>query len=312
MALLSIIIPVYKTEPYLTQCLDSCIEQIGDGVEIIIVNDGSPDNSQSIIDCYCARYDYIRCLIQPNQGLSSARNRGLDLAQGEYVWFIDSDDWIAPHALKSIMEAISTKPDVVSIKRNSASAKASTPPEPSRCSGKELLLKGRFEHGAVFYICRRSFLEREALRFRIGIYHEDSELIPRLLYLAERVFSTEQPLYNVRENPTSITRTTNPKKSYDLVTVAESLWRFRSESVKEPRFRQVFDKIVAIVVNSAFCNITRSDKCEQRAFNVHVGQHKEILKPLLYSDIKYKIEYILWQLFPNRRVEIYALLKRLG
>ena len=91
---LSIIIPVYKTEQYLHRCLSSILDQDVDKslYEVLVVNDGSPDNSQAIIDEYCAKYDNVSCLVQTNQGQSVSRNRGVELARGEYIWFLDSDD----------------------------------------------------------------------------------------------------------------------------------------------------------------------------------------------------------------------------
>lgn len=94
---LSIIIPVYNVERYLRQCLESCLSQDvpKSQYEVIIVNDGSPDNSQAIIDEYSSKYDNVRVLKKKNGGLSSARNAGLNIASGDYIWFVDSDDWVA-------------------------------------------------------------------------------------------------------------------------------------------------------------------------------------------------------------------------
>ena len=92
---LSIIIPVYNVEQYLEQCLQSITKQITDFVEIIIINDGSPDNSALIIDNYKNRFtNQIVSVTQKNQGLSATRNNGIDLAKVDYIWFVDGDDWI--------------------------------------------------------------------------------------------------------------------------------------------------------------------------------------------------------------------------
>lgn len=92
---LSIIVPVYNVEKYLAQCLDSLVGQTVEDYEIIVVNDGSPDNSQRIIDDYAARYPgLIVPMIKENGGLSSARNLGMNVAKGEFIGFVDSDDWV--------------------------------------------------------------------------------------------------------------------------------------------------------------------------------------------------------------------------
>lgn len=102
----SIIIPVYNVERYLRQCLDSCLDQDipKSEYEIIIVNDGSPDNSQVIINEYALLYDNICVINKSNGGLSTARNAGLSIAKGNFIWFVDSDDSIVSNSLKYIYD----------------------------------------------------------------------------------------------------------------------------------------------------------------------------------------------------------------
>lgn len=104
--ILSLIVPVYKTEKYLRECLDSIVKQIGPKVECIIVDDGSPDNSPIICDKYADENQYVKVVHKQNGGLSSARNAGLDVAQGEWIWFIDSDDYIAEDAIITLLMMI--------------------------------------------------------------------------------------------------------------------------------------------------------------------------------------------------------------
>ena len=105
---LSIVIPVYNVEKYVSECLDSCLEQNVDitDYEIIIVNDGSTDNSANLINLY-AKQSNIIIINQENLGLSAARNAGIKIAKGEYIWIVDSDDWIEPGILIRILLAIS-------------------------------------------------------------------------------------------------------------------------------------------------------------------------------------------------------------
>lgn len=91
---LSIIIPIYNIATYLPYCLESIIQQKRAEIEVILVNDGSTDNSGQIAEDYAKLYDYIQVIHQPNQGVSVARNNGLLQAQGEYIWFVDGDDWL--------------------------------------------------------------------------------------------------------------------------------------------------------------------------------------------------------------------------
>ena len=113
---LSIIIPVYNVEAYLPECLDSILSQRDalSAIEVILVNHGSPDGSAAILEEYRKRYDNITVITQSNQGLSLARMNGLERAQGEYVWFVDSDDYLADHALENLLPLIQA-PDAPSV-----------------------------------------------------------------------------------------------------------------------------------------------------------------------------------------------------
>ena len=113
---ISVIVPVYNVEDYLKKCLDSLVNQTinSSELDIIVVNDGSPDNSQAIIDEYTTKYSNIRGFIKENGGLSDARNYGISFAQGEYITFLDSDDWVELDLYeKMYKKAISKNFDVV-------------------------------------------------------------------------------------------------------------------------------------------------------------------------------------------------------
>lgn len=101
MTKVSIIVPVYNVEKYLKRCLDSLVNQTLKDIEIICVNDGSTDGSLAILDEYVRNDDRIVVINQENSGQSVARNRGIDVAKGEYIGFVDSDDWVSEDYLKS-------------------------------------------------------------------------------------------------------------------------------------------------------------------------------------------------------------------
>ena len=101
---ISVIVPVYKVEQYLERCVKSILEQSLKEIEIILVDDGSPDNCPAICDQYAAQYKNIKVIHKENQGLGFARNSGMEVASGEYLAFVDSDDYIAPDSLKQLYE----------------------------------------------------------------------------------------------------------------------------------------------------------------------------------------------------------------
>ena len=105
--ILSIVVPVYKVEAYLNECISSIVDQIDDNVEVILVDDGSPDNCPQICDSWAEKYNNnIKVFHKSNGGLSDARNFGLINASGEYVWCVDSDDKLLPNAVKTVLEVI--------------------------------------------------------------------------------------------------------------------------------------------------------------------------------------------------------------
>ena len=112
--LVSIIVPVYNVEKYIDKCLNSLVNQTLKNIEIIVVNDGTKDNSQKIIDKYTKKYSFIRSYIKENGGLSSARNYGLKHAKGEYIAFVDSDDFVDKNMFEQMyLYAKNNKYDIV-------------------------------------------------------------------------------------------------------------------------------------------------------------------------------------------------------
>ena len=104
--LLSVIVPVYNVEKYLKRCLESILVQSWNDYEIILVDDGSTDSSAQICDVYAEKYEMIRVIHKENKGLSDTRNRGIEEASGEYVYFPDSDDWLEPNTFSELSDVI--------------------------------------------------------------------------------------------------------------------------------------------------------------------------------------------------------------
>lgn len=111
---LSLIIPVYNVEKYLDECINSIVSQVIPDMEVILVDDGSKDNSGKICDDYVEKYNYIKVIHKENGGVSTARNVGISVAQGEYIFFLDSDDILAPNILNKIQEDIKSNFDLYS------------------------------------------------------------------------------------------------------------------------------------------------------------------------------------------------------
>ena len=110
---ISVIIPVYNTEQYLSRCLDSILSQSFDDFELLLIDDGSTDSSGAICDSYAEKDSRVRVFHKENGGVSSARNLGLDNAKGEWIYFVDSDDEVLPDGLLTMVNCISEEVDVV-------------------------------------------------------------------------------------------------------------------------------------------------------------------------------------------------------
>ncbi len=107
--LISVIVPVYKVEDYLSRCVDSILSQTYRNIEVILVDDGSPDKCGEICDRYAQHDPRVRVIHKENGGLSDARNAGIEIAQGQYISFIDSDDWVHPEFLESLYQLTRSK-----------------------------------------------------------------------------------------------------------------------------------------------------------------------------------------------------------
>lgn len=315
--LLSIIIPVYNVAPYVERCIRSCLSQDISryDYEIIVVNDGSTDTSLDIVNNLAYDFQIIHVLSQPNAGLSAARNAGMQIAQGKYYMFVDSDDWIADNCLgKLSRKLIDEKPDALAIcaadvigceNQRRQSYQNETP-----IMGRELLRCG-VSPCAPFAIWSAAFFKRHNLTFYEGIFHEDSELIPKAFYLARKVSKINDIIYFVRQNPRSITRSVNPKRSFDLVdVVCPRLSAFGKNT--DPKYRPIFHDMVSMYLNNALSYIRYVPNDNQRLLDEMIYSHRCLLGDLRNSTkVKYRIEYYLFIIFPKHYVLIYTILKGL-
>ena len=207
---ISVIVPVYRVEPYLARCLDSILGQSHESLEVIAVDDGSPDRSGEILDAYAARDGRLRVIHQENGGLSAARNAGLDLATGEYIGFVDSDDYILPQMYETLLRLIEAYG--ADIAECAAALDTDTGREDQ--SGVAV-----YEGGAA--ILEATALDRiatpvwcklyraglwQTLRFPEGLLYEDVLTLPAILDAEPRLVRTEQKLYFYNRESTSILR----------------------------------------------------------------------------------------------------------
>ncbi len=257
---LSIIIPIYNVEKYLHQCLDSILNQTYDPYEIICINDGSTDNSLTILKEYVQKSEKIKIITQPNKGLSGARNAGIKAAKGEYLFFLDSDDWIEENALQILVEKITDKSDLICFNgcRYFEDGRTEEPDAgitENNLTGWEYYNKYALQNRKFHFVCsvlrlyRREFLLENNLFFKEGIYHEDNLFTPIVCYYAKSVQIIPDCLYVYRIREGSISQTLSEKRILDTIKVANDLANFfisKSNIEKEIVYREISGEYFSI------------------------------------------------------------------
>lgn len=316
---LTIVLTVYNKEQYLHRAFKHLLDQEDvnhDDYEVLVVNDGSTDESAAIISAFAQFDKRIRVLAQDNQGLSMARNNGVDASKGEYVWFVDADDVIAKKSVKLICEAANSNPDVIPIyAKTDGIERVRNAVRPDVKTGKEIITSGNWQQCGVFYVYRKGFLKENNLRFMPGIYHEDAEFTPRMLYAAKAVQVIPEVLYTVYRDPDSITQVPRAKRALDYLTVADSLSRFvvdRGET--KTLIGKAIDRYTAQDINNAFYVIVRNDKEEQVKFEkAFYEKHRSLNRALRSAtQMKYRVEALLFSIFPKHYISVYNFMKRFG
>lgn len=214
----SVIVPVYNVEKYLDRCLNSLVNQTLDDFEIIVINDGSPDNSQVIIDEYQKKYpNLIKKYYKDNGGLSSTRNYGIERSNGEYISFIDSDDYIEPTMLEVMYnKAIEENYDVVVCNLNYVYEDGAKDRIVSCNLNYDVLNRNSLKKSMINIYptaCNKIFKRKifDYILFKEKIWYEDVEFIYRMYSVINSIGVVKLPLYNYLQRKNTITSTFNDK-----------------------------------------------------------------------------------------------------
>ena len=238
--LISVIIPVYKVEKYLRRCVDSLFAQTYGNIGVILVDDGSPDGCPAICDAYAEADSRVRVIHKRNGGLSSARNAGLDIAAGEYIFFVDSDDSVRPEALRTLYDRITADGSDIAIagylcvtddgkvldEHHVLSDGVITADEMKRLEG----------HGPYVSACGKLYKRRifDGLRYREGILCEDYDLLPRLTARCEKISCVDKALFNytIHEGSIMTGEMANADRALDLADMqAEHMEKYLGEKL---------------------------------------------------------------------------------
>ena len=247
MPLVSVIVPIYKVEEELGRCVDSVLGQTLSDIEVILVDDGSPDRCPQICDDYACRDSRVKVAHKANGGLSDARNCGLDMATGDYVMFVDSDDYIEPDSCERLYRsAVDSGVDIVlgdwrvspgQDRPDHYAALEDGKVYSSRDFILAALKAGEWYPCACFMFCRLSLFNDNGLRFAVGLLHEDMEMQPRVFLAARSIVCVKYKFYNYIKRPGSIMKSSNgPKRAASMQEIL-GRWKRQFDGISNPELR---------------------------------------------------------------------------
>ncbi|QAR88777.1 glycosyltransferase family 2 protein [Lactiplantibacillus plantarum] len=229
--LLSIIIPVYNVEDYLQECLDSILLKSGltNNVEVLLINDGSNDNSKAICEKYATEYGIIHTYTKKNGGLSDARNYGLHLATGKYIFFIDSDDCVVSHGMQVLLQFLKENDvDLLHIKYRSFFNNKDVYGKNSNLqvlhaghmTSESMLteiLKRDVENYAWSFIVKKTVFKENSILFPVGRNYEDMATTYKIIHFSQKIVSLDQIIYLYRNRKGSIANTATLENVQDIL-----------------------------------------------------------------------------------------------
>ncbi len=219
---ISVIVPIYNVEKYLDKCLDSLVNQTLKDIEIILVNDASPDNSKKIVDKYLKKYKNIKYFEKENGGQGSARNLGLKHAEGEYIAYVDSDDYIdLDMLLKMYDKAIEDNADVVICGNKVVNLDDKVIDTYLPCITDDINVNILLGNMAVWNkIYKKEIIDIE---FREKLWYEDIDFTAKLLLGKAKVSFVNEPLYNYLLRPGSTMNNQNVDRNLELIPAFDSM-----------------------------------------------------------------------------------------
>lgn len=233
----SVVIPVYNVEKYIRQCLESVINQTLKDIEIICINDGSKDNTLKILEEYSQKDSRIVLIDKENEGLSAARNQGTELARGEYISYIDSDDWVDIHYLEELYNAAKKyNSDVAcsSIIRVTGGRRRNKLIYKKEEFTRDIDKKNELTNVPIYSyvwnkIYKRDKLIQSGVKFPIGRVYEDIIWSIQAIYYLDGVVTVPSAIYYYRKNPTSVMSSKAKQNAIDCATSEKEMLEFAKE-----------------------------------------------------------------------------------
>lgn len=243
----SVIVPVYNVEKFIDKCLNSLVNQTLKEIEIIVVNDGSPDNSQKIIDKYVKKYpEKVQSFIKENGGQGSARNLGIEKAKGEYISFVDSDDWLDLDALEKMYSlAKKDNSDIVICDMVDHYANYT-------------IYHNCTKYNSVFEVtpsaCNKIFKKEliKNFRFLSKLWYEDFNFTTKILFNTDKISNISEGFYHCNCGHESTMNNNNSKKNLDMIIIMDDIINYLKENKKYDKnivSYLIFDHILITTIN---------------------------------------------------------------
>lgn len=312
---LSIIIPVYNTEKHLKKCFDSIVNQNNSEIEVIVVNDGSTDNSEVIIKEYTNKYkDVFTYYKKGNTGVADTRNFGIEKATGEYIMFLDSDDYIDKKLYDNIkkyidedielikykMQRVDENDKILEIVQGATFEKVTGEEGFNKLYGTDVLLDS-----PCVYVIKKDIFIRNNLKFKVGTEHEDFGLIPFVIVLAKSMVSTNFYGYYYVQSQGSLMRNENYQKTIKRVYDALGHYENAKEySQKINVSKLTHDNIMIYYTNAAILK-ARDLKEEERKKYIEELKKRKVFKNIKARNLKQMIKKILLMIDMNLYLKLY-------
>ena len=289
---LSVIIPAYNVEKYLSECLDSIVKQDNGRIEVILVNDGSTDSTWDVCCQYAEKYDYIKIFTQRNSGQSTARNFAIKKAVGEYLFFLDSDDYITSNGIEMIFEEIGREnSDVIIYLYNNFNEITNEiygcgyhldKETVASLNGEDLLrylITGRIYDWYPWLVTiKREYLLKNSLFFKDGVTFEDARWTPTVLYKADKVTYIDFPIHVYRRSRNGSTTATFSKKNFlSKLGVFEYIDEFSSENNLCSTTKEMMYANMSNLYVSALFDTWSLEKEERKKYLKQLKKYKFIL-----------------------------------
>ncbi len=324
----SIIVPVYNTEKYLKKCLDSLLNQTLEDIEIIIVNDGSTDNSQEVIDEYTKKDTRVKSYVKQNGGQGSARNLGLEKATGEYIGYIDSDDFIDIHMYEDMYnKAVTDNSDIVNVGYYIYSETGNVTKEQVFKRGVTTNISNTpevlFDNTAVTNkLFKASLLKNNDIQFRVKKWYEDFDFVIKTICFASNISVIEKPYYYYLQRTGSTMNNSNISRNLEILEAMDEIIVFCKEQGIYDKFAEQLEFLAVqhiylpTNVRIIRANVSWAEKIKViDKINKYMDEHFKNYKNNKYNNviltkkkqtilkmIKLKAYWIVWLCFKVRDV----------